>query len=76
MDFTQSLTLITAGLYYIITGIFVLFGLFTVYITIKYGANRLFSLVLSTIFIVFFLTTLTLSFSTLLKLQQAVTTTF
>lgn len=73
MDFNQSLILMTAGLYYIITGIFVLFGLFTVYITIKYGANRLFSLISSTIFIVFFLTTLTISFSTLLKIQQAVT---
>jgi len=73
MDFTQSLTLITAGLYYIITGIFVLFGLFTVYITIKYGANRLFSLVLSTVFIVFFLTTIAISFSTLQQIQKAST---
>ncbi len=73
MDFNQSIVLLIAGLYYIITGIFVFFGVFSVYILLRYGRTRLFSLIFSAAFVLFFLTTLTISFSTLQQLQQAVT---
>jgi uncharacterized membrane protein len=60
--------LIVQAFYYILVVIIIFLALFSVYALIRYGRSRLFSLVLSLVFIFFFLTALSQSYSTLQNL--------
>jgi hypothetical protein len=57
--------LIVQAFYYILVVITIFLGIFAVYVLIRYGRSRMFSLILSLVFIFFFLTALSQSYSTL-----------
>lgn len=61
-------TLLIAGIYYILTGIIVFLGIFSVYVLIRYGRSVLLSLVVNALFIIFFLKILNDSYQTLRSL--------
>lgn len=70
MPFNQTISLLTAGLYYIIAGIFLFFSLFTVYILLRYGRSRTIALTVSAAYSIFFLGVLSVSFISLQSLMR------
>jgi hypothetical protein len=70
MEFNQSITLLIAGLYYVVAGFFLFFSLFTVYVLLRYGRSRTISLVTATVYSVFFLSVLSLSLASLQALTR------
>ena len=57
--------LLIAGIYYLLAGLITFFSAFGVYILLRYGENRLFSLVLGLVYSVLFLAVLQNSFQAL-----------
>jgi hypothetical protein len=68
MNLSSPANLLIAGIYWVIVGIMALFSLFGVYVLLRYGANQIFSLVLSIIYGFFFLTLLFQSYQLLTAL--------
>ena len=65
MDLTNPGNLIIAAIYYILVGIMAFFSIFGVYVLIRYGKSRTLSVVVSIIYIIFFLQILEQSYRTL-----------
>lgn len=65
MDLTNTSKLIIASIYYIIVGALALFSTFGVYILIRYGRTIPVSVLVSTMYVIFFATSLLASYSTL-----------
>ena len=65
MDLSNPANLLIAGVYYLITGVLVLFSAFAVYILMRYGKSVLLSLAVSLFYGFFFLTILASSYHTL-----------
>jgi len=56
--------LVIAGVYYVLTGFIVFFGIFGVYILIRYGRSIVVALAVNALFIIFFLKILSDSYQT------------
>jgi len=63
--FMTPASLIISGIYYVLIVFLALFSIFGVYILIRYGKSRPFSLTLAIIYSLFFLTILFQSYQTL-----------
>ncbi|MCL5667044.1 MAG: hypothetical protein M1383_04720 [Patescibacteria group bacterium] len=61
MDTSSSINLIVSTVYYAITGILMLFSAFAIYILIRYGRNIILTLLVSSVYILFFLSILAAS---------------
>ncbi len=68
MDFSNPANLLIAGIYYIAVFVLSFFGIFSVYILVRYGNSRALSVGISLLFIVAFVQILTRSFATLQSL--------
>jgi hypothetical protein len=68
MDFTTVSNLIIQAFYYILVLLVLFCSIFGIYALVRYGRSRTFSLVLSLVYIFFFLTALSQSYSALQKI--------
>jgi fatty acid desaturase len=70
MDFASITKLIIATIYYIIVGALAFFSAFAVYILLRYGRNLPVTVLVSVVYVIFFMTALASSYSALRAIQN------
>lgn len=68
MNFSDPVTLVIASFYFLISGVLTFFSIIAVYVLIRYGRNTLLTLVISLIYIFFFVKLLADSYKTFINL--------